>query len=455
MKAILIRFLQRVTGRCVRHAIATMILPRGLRANLWMLPALLGVFIGLPVRGQAPGLLWSNNVGARLFAVDAQSNVYASTNGTVIKMNSAGVPLQTTPICPLPGIAQRDSAGNFYFLGNFDGTQNFGGITLVGGWTNWLYSGKRTWQAGWPTCYLAKYGSAGSLQWVISFGLQAYNNRADDLAVNPDGSVVVGYDVSGMETLAQFSANGTNIWQSLVLGSPLGSCAGLKVSALAGTNGAFVRYNIDHSLAGGFYDTAGILTWGTGGPIGWQDPLSLNATPVRGTSNEIYAAGLSLPSLQQPFLTKWKAQALQSSQTLGSVEQWLLAGDGGGNLYLAGADGIFSKYDGAGNLLWSTNYGPPAIAMQLDSQGNGLISFTNGAIARLEGTSPPQLSMKSSGSALVFSWPSKNTNYALFASTNMSVGWTSVSNPPVLIGDQCVVTNPFSGSSGFFRLQLK
>ena len=44
----------------------------------------------------------------------------------------------------------------------FDGTQNFGGITLVGGWTNFHVPPR--WEPGYPTCYLAKYDSNGALQ---------------------------------------------------------------------------------------------------------------------------------------------------------------------------------------------------------------------------------------------------------------------------------------------------
>src|SRR5690242_6860789 len=71
---------------------------------------------------QAPGLLWSTNVGATLFAVAGQTNLYANRGGDVIVLNSSGVPQQTNTICPLPGMARRDSAGNYYFAGLLDGT---------------------------------------------------------------------------------------------------------------------------------------------------------------------------------------------------------------------------------------------------------------------------------------------------------------------------------------------
>src|SRR5438309_1733148 len=50
------------------------------------------------VQAQAPGLLWSTNLGATLFAVDAQTNAYANSGGTVFTINSAGVPISTNII---------------------------------------------------------------------------------------------------------------------------------------------------------------------------------------------------------------------------------------------------------------------------------------------------------------------------------------------------------------------
>jgi hypothetical protein len=42
-------------------------------------------------RAQAPGLLWSTNLGAKLFAVDALTNAYAYVGGSVIKVSGDGV----------------------------------------------------------------------------------------------------------------------------------------------------------------------------------------------------------------------------------------------------------------------------------------------------------------------------------------------------------------------------
>lgn len=348
---------------------------------------LLGVISALPAWGQAPGLAWTNNAGAALFAVDAQGNIYASTNGTVEVLNSSGQLIQTTNICPIPGIAQRDASGNYYFAGSFAGTQDFGGITLVGGF---IFQNNPP-DPHFPTCYLAKYNSGGSLIWVVPFGHYSFVNRVDDMAVNADGSVTIGYDYSGNPVLTQFSVLGTNLWQTtnLRLNSLLIGGA-LKVSGNTGVHGCFLLYETDKTLLGGFYDSTGQLATFTqvSYPFpGWTNSLSWNAKPVPGTNNDVYLAMLDItpPNTFVPVLQDDQSgQVVLSSQPIAPVEQWAVAGDGAGKVYLAGADGSFSEYLGNGTLIWTTNYGPPVSAMMLDSQGNRYISRLDGSIARLQ-----------------------------------------------------------------------
>ena len=113
---------------------------------------LIPAWVPLCGSAQAPDLMWTTNVGARVFAVDDQTNVYASTGGSVIELNALGQALQTNSFCPLPGFAQRDAAGNIYFAGAFPlpcqfctvTPVDFGGVTL----SNGLF-------------YIAKYNSEG------------------------------------------------------------------------------------------------------------------------------------------------------------------------------------------------------------------------------------------------------------------------------------------------------
>lgn len=375
------------------------------------------------------------NLGARVFAVDAQTNVYASASNTVIRLTAAGVPLQTNTICPLPGLAQRDADGNFYFAGSFDGTNDFGGITLVGGWMT-PYNHYQ-WSPGSPTCFLAKYGSTGSLQWVVSFGQQGTINWVSDLVINPDGTAMVGFGNYGESKLRQYTGTGTNRWESTVSATG-GVWVPVKISAIAGTNGGYLLYS-GRVVAGGFYDTAGNLTsfwFSPGGPPLWTSVLSANGKPVAGPTNTAYVAGLDWRDYK-PVLQKTLAESVVWTQPLGTVEQWVLAGDSGGNLFLAGTNGIFSKYDGDGNLIWSTNYGPPAVALLVDSQGNRFASFSDGSIARIAGDAPPQLPTISTA-------PQSQT---VFLGDSVSLSVSASGTPPLRYAWRLNGTN-FPGATG-------
>src|SRR5258706_575197 len=96
------------------------LLTRGFNFRWQLLPALIVAWVPLCASAQAPNLMWTTNIGARVFAVDDQTNVYANAGGSVIKLNGSGLSLQTNNICPLPGIARLDAAGNYLFAGSFD-----------------------------------------------------------------------------------------------------------------------------------------------------------------------------------------------------------------------------------------------------------------------------------------------------------------------------------------------
>ncbi len=230
------------------------------------------------VFGQAPGLLWTASTGGKLFGVDAQA-AYVSAGTNVIKLNLlTGEALQTNSLCPLPGVARLDASGNYYFAGNFDGTQNFGGITLVGGWTNWPTPGH--WMAGYPTHFVAKYNSAGVLQWVKSFGKQANNaNQLTDLEVDSIGGVFVGHsfvESPGIATasITRFDSGGNLQW---------------TVNVGAGTNvklGNIVNTNLYYLNCGGsyLYVVAGRVDF-NGSKLGYTPGPSFQIYASAATSN--------------------------------------------------------------------------------------------------------------------------------------------------------------------------
>ncbi len=353
--------------------------------------SLLGLLSTLAAWGQSPpGLQWANNLGATLFATDTSGNVYAYTNGAVEILNSSGVLVQSNTICPIPGQALRDAAGNYYFAGSFAGTQDFGGITLVGG----FIFGTNAPNTNFPTCYLAKYDSGAHLQWVVPFGIYSFPNRVDDMALNSDGTITIAFDDGASlytgPYLCLFGNGGTNLLQTNLVNSVV-ITAGIKLTGIAGTKGCYLLYSGDQTIHGGFYNASGpqgIFTQLQTPPITeWKSWLSSGfGRPVPGTNNDAYfawASGVS-PSSQSYLQDNQAGPVVLSSQSLGYVEQWVVAGDGQGRLYLADANQNFSEYLGNGTLVWSTNYGSWVMAMLLDSQGNRYISMVNGTIAKLQ-----------------------------------------------------------------------
>src|SRR5262249_46513856 len=103
--------------------------------------------------------------------------------------------------------------------------------------------------------------------------------------------------------------------------------------------------------------------------------------------------------------------------------QAILARDGQSNVYLAGSNGMLAQYSNTGDLVWSNNFARASLSMTTDGSGNGFVSFTDGAVVRLQsdGTAqPPQISSAPSdqtafsGDYLTFSVTASGTTPLLY-----------------------------------------
>lgn len=342
------------------------------------------------VAAQAPPLLWNTSVGATLFAVDDQTNAYANIGTNVIKLSPTGVVLSTNTICPKPGVARMDSAGNFYFGGNFDGTQNFGGITLVGGWTAGAPGG---WSPGYPTYFVAKYNNAGVLQWVRSFGLQAtLGNQIKDILVDPVGGVYAAH-VGGSLGFRGFTRldNVGNILWSQTPGSG-GMAVDMKLGGLTSSN--FTTLYYPNWISAGRKDFAGN---NVGTPTEALNTRYYNSTdifngvPVLDNVGNVYFAGKTNNGSGNFLLHKFDiAGSLLWAKVINHGEQWPLARDASETFYFGSVSNILIRYDANGNELWTTNYNKKAAKMIVHSSGNRFIGFADGSVARLANDFTPQ-----------------------------------------------------------------
>jgi len=68
----------------------------------------------------------------------------------------------------------------------------------------------------------------------------------------------------------------------------------------------------------------------------------------------------------------------------------------------------------------------------------------------------PQLSIAVSDTNVVLSWPTNALEFTLQCATNpaSSADWSDVTNVPVVVNGQDIVTNSISGTQQFFRLSL-
>ncbi len=134
----------------------------------------------------------------------------------------------------------------------------------------------------------------------------------------------------------------------------------------------------------------------------------------------------------------------------------------GGNFSDVGGRQMFARFNnnGAVDPMFSghVNNFVEAIAVQPDGRIliGGAFTTVNGIphlrIARLLGDAPVITSHRSGANAVI-SWAAAYTNYLLQTSSNLSLtNWPSVTNSTTVVSNMCVVTNPITSGSHFFRL---
>ncbi len=68
---------------------------------------------------------------------------------------------------------------------------------------------------------------------------------------------------------------------------------------------------------------------------------------------------------------------------------------------------------------------------------------------------PPQISIIPYGANVILTWPANAAAFVLQSTTNLaSPNWSTVSPNPIIVGNQCEVFTPSSGTQKFYRLML-
>ncbi len=340
--------------------------PCGLR----LLFVLLGLGLVLSASGQTPTVLWSTNVGATAFAVDEQTNIFANSGGTVIKLTGAGVPIQTNLICPLPGIARADAAGNFYFAGWLTSCPDFFGGTV---------------QCKGDAFYIAKCTSAGALVWAKSFESHpTYPKVIRDLQVTASGIAYVLYNIAytlseDITLVVRFDETGTEknktgYWRSY------SSITEARLGGVTETNGYMVMEAIEVPMRPGTtltrFDSSGVLTHVTD-----CRGYSYYAHPVRTSDGGVWL-------VEGSQLTRRNANGEIVRQIDRDLFGWLsVAPDPWDGVYLTSSDGRLSRYDSDGGLVWTLSFPASCTDVVADAKGNRILALSDATIVRL-GTEP-------------------------------------------------------------------
>jgi hypothetical protein len=264
--------------------------------------------------------------------------------------------------------------------------------------------------AGDGDAFLAKYDTAGNLQWTRQLGAAGLEVNYG-VAMDPlDNAYVAGW-VQGMQTsggtgndgyVGKYDSTGNLVWLRQ-LGTPVSDFAfDISVNnqghvfVVGDTDGNFGEVNAGMSDA--FvrkYDSSGSVLWTR--QLGTPSLEFARGVFGDGLGN-VYIGGTTLGTLGNTtfgsgdsFIAKYDAAGtLQWTKQLGTTAGDVcldLTGDVAGNVYLAGYtegnlsgptaggnDAFFAKYDSAGTLLWTKQFGSDqgdeAYGVSADPLGN-------------------------------------------------------------------------------------
>jgi hypothetical protein len=269
-----------------------------------------------------------------------------------------------------------DSAGNVYVTGTWQGTQDFGGTSLTA--------------HGADDAFVAKYSSAGTLDWVADFGGGGATISATGIAVDSQGNVYsTGYfegndyfnGSSGTDPLTSSnSGSDINVYVSKLNSSgqfvyveQLGAGGQAQATGIAVTGSGVAVVTGNFTGSGNFNPGSGTntLTTSNGGTDTNAFVAELNSSggynfaDLLGSGSTAQATGIALDNSGNVYTTGWFTGTGNFNPGAGTNT---LTSTGGINSYL-------SKLNSSGNFVFAEDLGANAIssegsAIAVDGSGN-------------------------------------------------------------------------------------
>lgn len=377
----------------------------------------------------AGNLLWVVSAGGTNFdegtgvAVDDRVNIYVT--GYHQETAFFGAVTLTNGINSDIFVAKLDPNGVFLWAKQAGGNNNDVGrgiavdvarnchATGLFNSSNAYFGGVFVTNRGSYDAFVASYDTAGSLRWATNAGGSAN-----------DGGYGVGVDAN------------TNSYVTGYFGSTNASFGGFMLSTFGSSDIFVAKYNPTGAVA--WARQAGGTSSDTGRGIAVErSGSSYVIGPYSSTTATFGSLTVSNAGISDIFFARYNSA--------GNV-LWVTRAGGA-----AAASGLGVGFDAAGNVYGTGNFGGTA-----PSGGTNLVSAGNIDVfeARL-GNFPPSLRIQlAGGQQVVLAWPATAAAWQLESATNLSTAsWGKVTNGPVMVGSEYVVTNSTTGLSRFFRLR--
>ncbi len=312
-----------------------------------------------------------------------------------------------------------DTNGNCYVTGWFDGTNNFGGVTL----TNQSVGGS--------DIFVAKYNSSGALQWVQRAGGTSVNyGRA--VGVDTNGSVYITGSVYGPANFGSVNLTGSS-GQNFFLAkyNNAGAIQWVKPSsggssdvygiglAVDGAGNSYAMVTVDEDVDTSI--TFGSTTipipptenWPFGVLVKYDSTGTVKWTQLLSTSEEVYAPRVALDAAGNVYVHG----IFYTSLTIGTSN--LVGSASAKNFFIA-------KFSNSGNVTWiqqAQGNGSSDGGVAVDPAGNVFVSgqyetnlnFGNGIILTSAGAGNAFLAKYNSSGVIQWAQQAGSTNDAEFA----------------------------------------